>query len=312
MTPSVLVIKLGALGDFVQALGPMRAIRDAHADAPLVLLTTEPYANFARVSNLFDDIWIDSRPHGLQIGTWLALRRQLLGGGFSRVYDLQTSDRSSFYHRLFWPRQKPEWSGIAPGCTHPHANPERDFMHTIDRQREQLQMAGIDGSPAPDLGWVDAGLQELNLAPQFALLAPGGARHRPRKRWPADAFIKLATQLSADSIQPVFIGGGDEAGLLGEIAAGVPDARNLAGQTSLLELAAMGRTATLAVGNDTGPMHLLAVAGCPCLVLYSDDSDPALCAQRGARVEIIRVADLGALTPETVITAAKGLLAGAA
>lgn len=312
MTPSVLVIKLGALGDFVQALGPMRAIRDAHADAPLVLLTTEPYANFARASNLFDDIWIDSRRHGLQIGTWLALRRQLLGGGFSRVYDLQTSDRSSFYHRLFWPRQKPEWSGIAPGCTHPHANPERDFMHTIDRQREQLQMAGIDGSPAPDLGWVDAGLQELNLAPQFALLAPGGARHRPRKRWPADAFIKLATQLSADSIQPVFIGGGDEAGLLGEIAAGVPDARNLAGQTSLLELAAMGRTATLAVGNDTGPMHLLAVAGCPCLVLYSDDSDPALCAQRGARVEIIRVADLGALTPETVITAAKGLLAGAA
>ena len=312
MTPSVLVIKLGALGDFVQALGPMRAIRDAHADAPLVLLTTEPYANFARASNLFDDIWIDSRPHGLQIGTWLALRRQLLGGGFSRVYDLQTSDRSSFYHRLFWPRQKPEWSGIAPGCTHPHANPERDFMHTIDRQREQLQMAGIDGSPAPDLGWVDAELQELNLAPQFALLAPGSARHRPRKRWPADAFIKLATQLSADSIQPVFIGGGDEAGLLGEIAAGVPDARNLAGQTSLLELAAMGRTATLAVGNDTGPMHLLAVAGCPCLVLYSDDSDPALCAQRGARVEIIRVADLGALTPETVITAAKGLLAGAA
>jgi len=312
MTPSVLVIKLGALGDFVQALGPMRAIRDAHADAPLVLLTTEPYANFARASNLFDDIWIDSRPHGLQIGTWLALRRQLLGGGFSRVYDLQTSDRSSFYHRLFWPRQKPEWSGIAPGCTHPHANPERDFMHTIDRQREQLQMAGIDGSPAPDLGWVDAELQELNLAPQFALLAPGGARHRPCKRWPADAFIKLATQLSADSIQPVFIGGGDEAGLLGEIAAGVPDARNLAGQTSLLELAAMGRTATLAVGNDTGPMHLLAVAGCPCLVLYSGDSDPALCAQRGARVEIIRVADLGALTPETVITAAKGLLAGAA
>ena len=65
MTPSVLVIKLGALGDFVQALGPMRAIRDAHADAPLVLLTTEPYANFARASNLFDDIWIDSRPHGL-------------------------------------------------------------------------------------------------------------------------------------------------------------------------------------------------------------------------------------------------------
>ena len=38
----VLVIKLGALGDFVQALGPFAAIRQNHEQARLVLLTTAP------------------------------------------------------------------------------------------------------------------------------------------------------------------------------------------------------------------------------------------------------------------------------
>ena len=37
----------------------------------------------------------------------------------------------------------------------------------------------------------------------------------------------------------------------------------------------------IAIGNDTGPMHLIAAAGCPSVVLFSRDSDPALCAPRG-------------------------------
>ena len=36
-----------------------------------------------------------------------------------------------------------EWSGIAPGCSHPHGNPRRDSLHTIERQAEQLAAAGI-------------------------------------------------------------------------------------------------------------------------------------------------------------------------
>ena len=70
-------------------------------------------------------------------------------GAFVRVYDLQTSDRSSFYFRLFR-RPKPEWSGIAAGCSLRHTNSQRDSLHTIERQREQLAMAGIDAVPLPN------------------------------------------------------------------------------------------------------------------------------------------------------------------
>ena len=50
MGVNILVIKLGALGDMVQALGPMAAIRRYHADVQVTALTTKPYAAFLRAS----------------------------------------------------------------------------------------------------------------------------------------------------------------------------------------------------------------------------------------------------------------------
>lgn len=289
MTPSaILVIKLGALGDFVQALGPFAAIRRHHQGARLVLLTTRPYADFAASLGLFDEVWTDSRPRALQAGRWLDLRRRLRGGGFQRVYDLQTSDRSSFYYRLFWPGPFPEWSGIAKGCSHPHANPRRDFMHTVERQAEQLRMTGIDGVPPPDLSGIAAPIGRFDLEDAFALLVPGGAAHRPAKRWPAEHYAELSRWLAEKGIEPVLLGGPAEADDLEAIEALCPKAVNLAGLTSFQDIVALARKAKVAVGNDTGPMHLIAMASCPSVVLYSAESDPTLCGQRGPAVTIIR------------------------
>ena len=308
MPSSILVIKLGALGDFVQALGPMTAIRNHHQGDHLILLTTAPYEDFARASHLFEDIWLDSRPKGLAVGHWMSLRRRLRGCGFKRVYDLQTSDRSSFYFRLLWPGPYPEWSGIARRCSHPHSNPRRDFMHTIERQAEQLHDAGIDDIPLPNVDWAEANVNDFDLQSSYALFAPGGAAHRPAKRWPAAYYADVMRDMVEKGVQPVLIGGADEHGLLDHMAEKVPGVLNLAGRTSLLQLAEMGRHARFALGNDTGPMHLLAVAGCASVVLYSDDSDPDLCAQRGPRVEILRRASLMDLQPGEVQTSLQGFL----
>jgi len=305
MASNILIIKLGALGDMVQALGPMAAIRRAHAGDRITLLTTRPYAEFIAATGHVDDIWIDDRPSMLAVSAWWQLRRRLRAAGFKRVYDLQTSDRSAWYYRLFGPGPKPEWSGIAAGCSHPHANPGRDAMHTIERQREQLAVAGITEVPAPDLGWATAELGERDPGGNFALIAPGGAAHRPAKRWPAAQFAELAVRLAAMGYRPVLVGGPEDAGLTAGIAAQVPDALDFGGRTSLLDLAALGRRAALAVGNDTGPMHVFAVARAPSVVLYSKESDPALCAQRGPAVEILRRPVLAELTVDEVIAAAE-------
>jgi len=305
---SILVIKLGALGDFVQATGPFAAIRAHHRSDRITLLTTPPYEALAEASGCFDAVWLDDRPRALAFGAWLALRKRLRDACFERVYDLQTSDRSSFYFHLFRPGPMPEWSGIASGASHPHANPDRDRMHTIDRQREQLTMAGIANVPEPDLSWASADLERFSLAQTFSLLVPGGAPHRQAKRWPAKHYHRLAGDLARRGIPPVILGVGSEAKLAADVARDVPGAVDLTGKTDLLELAALARRSTVAVGNDTGPMHVTAAAGCPSLVLFSAESDPALCAPRGRRVLVLRTADLGDLPFDRVERTVEALI----
>jgi len=290
----ILVIKLGALGDFVQALGPFAAIRARFPAASITLLTTRPFVGLARACPWFDEVWIDDKPRLWQVRRLLALRKRLRDGGFDRVYDLQTSDRSSSYFRLIGGTV--EWSGIAHGCSHPHANPNRDRMHTIERQREQLAMAGIPEVPPPDLSWVAAGTAaDFGLTAPFVLLCPGGAAHRPAKRWPAEWFGAVAARLAKRGLAPVLLGTEAEAEAIATIRALCPQALDLSGKTGFLDILGLGRAAAAALGNDTGPMHLIAAAGCPSVVLFSAESNPDLCAPRG-RVTILRrpsLADLG-------------------
>ncbi|MDP6390094.1 MAG: glycosyltransferase family 9 protein [Alphaproteobacteria bacterium] len=293
----ILVIKLGALGDLVQAFGPFQAIRDHHGSAHITLLTTAPVAALAEASSWFDDVWIDNRPGWWQPGGWLALAARLKAAEFARVYDLQTSGRSNLYYQIMG-SPKPEWSGIAAGCSHPHANPGRDDMHTVERQAEQLRMAGIEPIPAPDLDWFDATIDSFGLDGPFVLLAPGGALHRPEKRWPG--YAELARRLAAKDMRPVLLGTAEEASVTAEIAAECATALDLTDKTSLFHVAGLARRAAAAVGNDTGPMHVTAALGCSSLVLFSLASDPALCAQRGPAVEILRRDDLATLGADEV------------
>ncbi len=293
-----LVIKQSALGDMVLATGAFQAIRAHHLGDHLVLLTTRPYEGLARASGYFDEIWVDERPPAWRFWQWLALGRRLRGGGFERVYDLQHSTRSHMYFRLFG-LARPEWSGVAPGCSHPHDNPKRDHMHTVEREAEQLAMAGIPSTPPPDLSWLEGDIDRFGLPERYVLLVPGGSAHRPEKRWPS--FERAAAALAERGDVPVLIGAAAERSLLARIAAACPQAIDLCGQTDFAAIAACARGAVAAIGNDTGPMHINATAGCPSLVLFSAASKPALTAPRGPKVKVMQRDSLADLAVEEVL-----------
>lgn len=300
----ILVIKHGALGDFVLATGPFKAIRAHHLDSRITLLTSPPFEALGRDCGYFEDIWLDGRPGLFQVVAWLQMRKRFLAGQFDRVYDLQTSDRTGWYYRM-WPSPKPQWSGIAKGCSHPHDNPDRDYLHTVDRQAEQLRLAGIDFVPKPDVDWLDAPVAGFQLPVRTAILVPGGSPLRPQKRWPATHYAALARRLFADGLVPVLVGTEAERDVTSEIAQHCEGAVDLTGRTSLSELASLCRRAEICIGNDTGPMHISALTGCRTVVLFSRDSDPALCAPRGPQVAVIRRDRLEDLAVEDVFREAQ-------
>jgi ADP-heptose:LPS heptosyltransferase len=305
----ILIIKLGALGDFIQALGPMPDIRRHHAGDRITLLTTPRYAELAAQTRLFDDILIDRRPKALDLEGWLALRRLFRRGQFDRIYDLQTSDRSGIYAWLLRPGRMPEWSGIVWRCSHPHANPQRDRQHTMDRQAEQLLMAGIH--PASLEPWLPAaGSLPFALAgKRFVVLIPGSSPRHLAKRWPATRYGELAIKLNRAGYLPVLVGVHGEADLGRMICDICPDAVDLVGRTDVAALAALVRSAALTVGNDTGATHVAAAGGNPVVVLFSRASDPGLCAPRGKLVHVLMEPDLGDISVETVFAACVAMAA---
>jgi ADP-heptose:LPS heptosyltransferase len=301
---NILVIKLSALGDFILSLGAFQAIRAHHPGARVTLLTTAPFQQLAQAAGCFDGIWIDERPPLWRPDRWLALGRRLRAARFDRVYDLQRSDRSGWYFRL---AGRPEWVGAVAGCSHRYLPPPGPARHIAEREAAQLAAAGVGPIEAPDLSFFDTDISRFALTPPMALLVPGSAPHRPAKRWPATRFAALARELAAQGTTPVLLGTKAEARELAEIARACPEARDLCGETGLVEIAALARAAALAVGNDTGPMHLIAAAGCPSLVLYSAESDPARTAPRGPKVAILREDSLENLELARVLAALESI-----
>ena len=317
----ILVIKLAALGDVVQAFPPFAHIRAAHPQAHITLLTTPPYASLAAASPYFDAIESDGRPERLR--ETLAMLRRLRRARFDRIYDLQTSGRSSAYFFALWPRP-PQWSGIAPFASHPHRNPARNHMHTLERQAEQLQDAGVwpdapvqrGQADAPDLSFMledpasERRPEHFGLTTPYALLIPGASVQRPAKRWPAERYAGLAQALLDFGLGVAVLGGPAEAAIGAALATAARGVLDLTGATDYAQIAGLGARAALAVGNDTGPTHLVAAAGAPTLVLFSADSDPALCAPRGRRVDILQVERLADLALSPVLEKVDELLAG--
>ena len=272
----VLVIRLSALGDFVLSFRAFAAIREHHREAEITLLTTRPYVALAEASPWFDRVVVDERPAFWDLPGLMRLRRDLRG--YAMTYDLQTSGRSSWYFHL---AGRPAWSGIARGCSHPQSGPARERMHTLERQQDQLRLAGINVFPTPDLAFLtDRPVPPLPA--RFVVLVPGASAHRGVKRWPAAKYGELAVILMARGLTPVIVGGRDEMALAAEILAACPQAVDLTGQTDVLDIFAIAARAVFVVGNDTGPTHMAAAAGRRVVALFSGESDPQMNAPRGA------------------------------
>jgi 3-deoxy-D-manno-octulosonic-acid transferase/heptosyltransferase-1 len=95
------------------------------------------------------------------------------------------------------------------------------------------------------------------------------------KLWKAERFAALADRLGKEmSCRIVFTGSGEDGAVIEEISGMMKErATNLAGRTSLRELACLYSVCNVLITTDTGPMHIGAAMGCPVIALFGP-TDP--------------------------------------
>jgi ADP-heptose:LPS heptosyltransferase len=243
----------------------------------MTLLTTPPYRELLAASPYFDAVSIDTKPKPWRIGAVMAIRRLLRTGDYDLVIDLQCSSRSSAYW-WFFRFPKPSFSGVAHFASHRYADAARHTRHAYDNLQRQLALLDITLTGTPDVSWLTSDIS---------------------------AIIPTGESMLAKNIVPVLVGSNAETEILHIIATRVPRALNLCGKTSFAEIASLASSAAFAVGNDTGPMHIIAASNCPSLVLFSGASDP----ERSAPLQAVTLQkeNLADLTLAEVVSAASRL-----
>jgi len=290
----ILIIKHGAFGDIVQADGVIRDIRAHHPQARITLLTTPPFRKLMDRCPHIDQIITDARPPFWKVRDWLSLAGKLRTERFTRVYDLQKSDRSDLYRRLFF--RTADWNGRKLGYQPPSA---------IAGYITQLTDADIPAphSDCPDVSWmaddVSALLASERVHHPYVALIPGCSAKHPQKRWPY--YSELAQALIARGYDIVTVPGPDEI----ELCKSIPG-HTLLGQNGFLnwfELAGVLKEACFVVGNDTGPSHVASCLGKPGLALFGSHTSAARTGICRGEFRAIEVANLAELSVQTVLDA---------
>jgi len=272
----ILVIRQGGLGDFVQALGAIAAIRKHHADAQITLLAAQAYVDAAQRSRYVNDIVVDTRKSFFDLPAFLKLYRALNAHVFTHVYDLR-AERGGNYLQLL--KHKPQ-NIVRLGSI-------GTAMHILDRYRDMLVPLGMKVD-MPNVSWMVSDTSFFSLKKPYVLLVPGSSPAHPERRWPAMRYGALGLKLMREGYDVAVIGTNDEHEAIARVVKSCPGIHDLSGRTSVYDIATLARNAAGAVGNDSGPVHLIALCNCPVIALFSSTSDAALDAPRGDAVTVIQ------------------------
>jgi lipopolysaccharide heptosyltransferase I len=280
----VALLKPSALGDVIQSLPVLTALRRRFPAARVTWVVNRAYADLLVAHPDLDDVLSFDRGAS-RGGPWAAaaafvgLVRELRRRRFDLVVDLQGLFRSGFLAAASGAPRRVGLGAAREGAAWFYTDvvPVSDFhaYHAVDRYWLVAEALGVgDGPkvfrlPVADAHrpWARAALAD-RPRPWLALAV--GSRW-PTKRWPAEHFCALVRRAQARfGATAVFVGTPDEAALADAVAAGLAGpAVNLHGRTTLPQLASVLAEADATLANDTGPLHLAAALGRPVVAPYT-------------------------------------------
>lgn len=291
--PRILITRLSAIGDCILTMPLLCALRRQFPEAFLAWATQSGPAKLLQGHECLDELIVVSRGWLKSPRMIWQLRRRLRAGQFDIALDPQSLTKSA---ALAWLSGAPRRIGFAAPrgrelsmwLNNELQRPTRP--HLVDCQMDLLQTLGgtpadvrfaVPSEPAACAAIVSF-LAGAGLAGAFAVINPGAGWDS--KLWPAERFAQVAVHLGQRCGLPtVVVWAGDrERGWAAHIAAIAQGLAILAPPTTLPELAALLRKARLFVGSDSGPMHLAAAVGTPCVALFGP-TRPEDCGPYGSR-----------------------------
>jgi ADP-heptose:LPS heptosyltransferase len=290
---SILVFRIGQLGDTLVSLPTVSVIRKRHPGHRLVLLTETQPSESGYVSswdvlgptNWFDEVmfYTPTRNPALRILTMFSLAQRIRALRPAMIYDLapERTARQSRRDRFFFEKLAgvKDYHGGGfllkpPKDAHgslPRIAPEwRRLLGLIDAKAEdgyfRLQI------PESEMQRARALLLHEGLKMDTRVLAVGPGSKMPSKVWSLERFREMGERLL--SILPdihLLVVGGKEDAVIGRTLCDAwgQRAHNLAGRLSIYESAAVLQRCLAYAGNDTGAMHLAAMVGVSCVALFS-------------------------------------------
>jgi heptosyltransferase-1 len=278
--PRILLVKLSSLGDVLHALPTLEALRDTYPEAHITWLVEAAYAPLLSGHPALDEVWVAPRLRPKEIlcasnpATLGRLIRKLRSRSFDLVLDLQGLLKSAVWVALARSPRKVGYDRTRELSYLPLTDRVPPFDQEAHAVRRYLNLAHhLGATPAPPrfrLGLQAADISALiprKAGRPLAVLHPGA--RWPSKLWPPASWARLAEWLSQQGFQVAVTGSSADRELAAGIAAqSQAQVLNLAGSTSLTQLAGILRKARLAVTTDTGAMHLAAALQTPVAAIF--------------------------------------------
>lgn len=299
-TPTILIFRIGSLGDTLVALPAFHLIRAQYPHSHIVLLTNTPTTGGVKAapshqillgSGLVDEYI--AYPH-IEVGIGALFRLVITLRKLRPQKVFYVMPRRSYSQRLrdtfffavsgvtsvtgLWPGRAAMYHQPVTGRPELHESEANRLLRTIGFNPSRLDQQQFSLNIQPtERASVEPFLQNLVTEGRFVALSVGAKV--PAKDWGQDRWCELLQILrkSINGYSLVFLGSSDESTRCQELLDLWPTGGvNLCGQLSPRQSAAVLELAGLFVGHDSGPMHLANSVGIPCVSIFAARDKPGV------------------------------------
>jgi lipopolysaccharide heptosyltransferase II len=289
----VLFFKPGAIGDLLQALPALKALKQKFPAAHITVMVSPGLASLLQGTPVADRVQVfDKEKLKKRLKDFIDFVVQLRAERYDVFIDMQTSTRSLVLRRLSGAglvlvyRKQRKY-----GRTGPRLHAAENFMETllplgiIDPVTSIELPLKPDAVKAVDRFLSDCGVDKTK--PLIALNCNVGEA-RPARNWFPERFAALADRLVKElGARVIFVGGGQDRELVRSVTAAMHEkAVSAAGVLSLEHSAALLARCSCLVSSDTGPLHLATAVQTPVVGLYGS-TDPRRTGPIGRRNRVL-------------------------